>query len=249
MKVLILPNIVDPGSGPKCKFNKIVEKLTNSRTCPIERDRFVQCSSDGVYYCDGDNDLGEGSGQPVRTEKKILMCRRRMIEVKESDYPPAIVTKAKKNGSACSYHTEKIKLHTSDHKKGINELEAIIKTKGLLNHIAGHELRETKQAIVKSPTPIEINLQIENDDGVNWDYDFLDYGLDVEYKIHPESGITMKDIEKQKEIYHRDYGNGLNSGIFNGKRCMTLVLQEGKDMPKKDFDQLAKELLEPATEV
>jgi hypothetical protein len=72
--------------------------------------------------------------------------------------------------------------------------------------------------------------------------DFVEHKNKIEYKIHKDSGISIKDIEEQRLKNHQDYGNGITSPfVINGKPCTLVILNEGLDIDPNVFDLICEE--------
>jgi len=79
-----------------------------------------------------------------------------------------------------------------------------------------------------SPDAIEVNDWVSVDS--------------VEFKIHPKSKITMKDIEIQKNKTHVNFGNGFSSSFsINDKICSIIVLEKGEVIDDEIFDKIGKD--------
>ena len=64
---------------------------------------------------------------------------------------------------------------------------------------------------------------------------------DIEYVITDESEITQNDIDEQAKKGHMDFGNGMSTFSFNGKKCTILVCKTKPDNIK--INKIVQEVL------
>lgn len=116
------------------------------------------------------------------------------------------------------------------------------------------EIWDKVKNVIKIPVEQDCTIQCSNDgcwlcdkDGcVMTDGDFtpVPNTTDTEYKLHPRSGITQKDIDEFNKEQH-DFGNGMSTWEFNKKPCTIIVLQEGQDVTPTQFNKIADEMERP----
>ena len=104
------------------------------------------------------------------------------------------------------------------------------------------EVRTNKKIWVDNDTLLEVKPNSKNAREVN-DLVQLD---NVEYKIHPDSKISLQDIEVQKQKSHLDFGNGMSNPVFiNDKPCCIVVLDFNEDIDDIKFDKISKDITSP----
>lgn len=111
-----------------------------------------------------------------------------------------------------------------------NNVEEEVKENYTIEKRSAKKIKIDPQTLLESDSPnaIEVNDWVSVDS--------------VEFKIHPKSKITMKDIEIQKNKTHVDFGNGFTSPfIINDKICSIIVLEKDENIDDEIFDKIGKD--------